>query len=62
MASNGKIRVFVNVGGLKSSRTFPTKQKAKSWAAEKEVDLRKSDGLDITFTLGQLFDKCSRGY
>lgn len=56
--ANGNVTVEICVGGIRKSKTFDTKTKAKIWAAEAESLLRKQvEGVSHTHTLGDIFDK-----
>lgn len=58
---NGKIRVFVNVKGKRTSRVFSKKTSAKSWAAETEVSLGKElANIDGNRKLSDVFDRYAR--
>jgi integrase len=53
---SGKVRVFLHVNGARKSATFTTKQKARSWAREKEYELSQQTGLyNQSYTLLDLF-------
>lgn len=55
---NGKVRASVCVKGKRDSNTFLNKQKAKSWARDREYELSKqADGIDDSTTLGDLFKR-----
>ena len=56
--TDGKVRAHIFVNGKRQSKTFPNKQKAKSWAKESEYELSKRpDGIDDSVTLGDLFKR-----
>ncbi len=56
--SSGKITVEICVAGIRKSKTFDTKTKAKMWAIEEESLLRKqAGGVSHTHTLGDIFDR-----
>lgn len=56
---NGRVRVFVCVNGIRDSATLANKQKAKSWAREREYELAQQnpDKIKEEITLGELFEK-----
>ena len=57
----GNIRASICVNGIRETKTFSTKKRAKSWAQERELELKKHSGLaDDKLTLGDLFDKYSK--
>lgn len=55
---NGRVRASVYVNGIRDSKTLSNKQKAKSWARDRESELSKQDGtIDCTKTFGDLFKR-----
>lgn len=55
---NGSVRAFIYVSGVRDSLTHPTMKQAKSWAYEREVELKKHKGLVTEkMTLGDLFQR-----
>lgn len=58
---NGKVRAYVCINGKRDSNTFPNKQKAKSWARDREYELSKqADGIDDSTTLGDLLKRYAK--
>jgi len=52
---NDRVRASVYVNGIRYSKTLSTKQKARSWARDREPELSKLDGtIDCTKMLGDL--------
>ncbi len=58
---NGKVRAFLCVNGKRQTKTFPNKQKAKSWAREKEYKLSQPvEAINTTITVSELFDRYAK--
>jgi len=56
----GRIRASVYVNGIRDSKTWPTAKKARSWAQEREIELKKLEAvIDDTRTFKDLFSRYS---
>lgn len=59
--NNGKVRAFLCVNGKRQTKTFPNKQKARSWVREKEYKLSQpAEVVNGTITVSQLFDRYAK--
>ena len=55
---NGRVRASVYINGIRDSKTLPTKQKARSWARDRESELSKLESVvDVSKTFGDLFKR-----
>ena len=57
---NGNIRAFVCVNSLRDTKTFLSRKKAKSWASDRESELRRLGAVqDDSRTFGDMFKRYS---
>lgn len=54
---SGKITAEVCVKGVRKSKTFDSRAKARNWASETEIELSKSGGVSGAHTLGDVFHR-----
>lgn len=55
--ATGGTRVQVEIKGARDSATFPTMREARTWAAQRETDLRAAGGTGTRHTLAQALRK-----